>query len=590
MAGFREFMPGQVWFYFNPAATKELERKKELGSITSRPVVIIQQAFYPEWNDIITVCPMTSSDRRSGVYIDSTICKDGSLIEGGTVLPYLIYNIKAKFLYPMIATNHRRKLLSLAPEDFEKVRRGYLYHLGETVEEPEYVKNWKRLSGYDRNIIVHDIRLAVNEFEDLIYDGERGPGDHHPKIKKGPANPILIQQAPATNEIENHLIASLTEYDRESQKMYEPGEEFNSSRIGEQGNDHEDFVTQKEVRRDYQINFTQISVSDFSKQLSNTIGGIYPVSGTSMIFQGSKFLEGIEVKNMPDQLSRSDKFLMTTMTISDIVAKSGIQSKSTASRVRKSLREMDMSDIVEQIEAPEPFWYNTSMAANRSRSKKVLRRRMALLRYTKAEHMKFVKMDAESLAKAIPELPASYMKQLKCDIVMMYPSEKIQQDSGDTDKSKLIPEDADDASDSESVSETPPQSPEEPQKTYELWETLSPAEIREIRACDKRNIGSVAKNFSISKDKARQLRGYVLEMTGKVPCRKQPDIKDKNVEECCIRVIRAQSGVNSDDLLVFCRTDPSEIAKYFGTVKSANTPCKSDIRFMKATARTIIVK
>ena len=281
---------------------------------------------------------------------------------------------------------------------------------------------------------------------------------------------------------------------------------------------------------------------------------------------------------------------MTTMTISDIVAKSGIQSKSTASRVRKSLREMDMSDIVEQIEAPEPFWYNTSMAANRSRSKKVLRRRMALLRYTKAEHMKFVKMDAESLAKAIPELPASYMKQLKCDIVMMYPSEKIQQASDDIDKSKLISEDADDASDSESVSETPPQSPEEPQKTYELWETLSPAEIREIRACDKRNIGSVAKNFSISKDKARQLRGYVLEMTGKVPCRKQPDIKDKNVEECCIRVIRAQSGVNSDDLLVFCRTDPSEIAKYFGTVKSANTPCKSDIRFMKATARTIIVK
>ena len=132
MAGYREFMPGQVWFYYNMSASKELEKKKELGACTNRPVVIIQAAFYPEWNDIITVCPITSSDRRSGVFIESTIFKDGSLIEGGTILPYLFFNVKVKFLYPLITSSHKRKILSLAPQDFEKVKEGlkeyYLNH------------------------------------------------------------------------------------------------------------------------------------------------------------------------------------------------------------------------------------------------------------------------------------------------------------------------------------------------------------------------------------------------------------------------------------------------------------------------------
>lgn len=589
MAGFREFMPGQVWFYFNGAATKDLERKKELGAITSRPVVILQSAFYPEWNDIITVCPMTSSDRRSGVYIDSTVCKDGSLIEGGTVLPYLFYNVKTKFLFPMIATNHKRKLISLAPEDFEKVREGYLYHLGATTKVPEYVENWKKVEGYDRRIIVRDIRLAINDYEELAHDLHYPEENHdrdrrHRKHHVPFTNPILEQTPPESTTIENHIIASLTEYDRTEQKMYAPNDGFNAACIGEVETEPSgNFVTEKTVKHIHQIQFNVRSVEDFSNILGEMIPGLYPVATEtgSQIFPGSTHLESIELKAMPAKLSSMDTLKIINMTISDIVNQTGIGSKSTASRLRKELRERYESVIEMQCSAPEPFRYDKStVTLNKPRAKRNARRRYFLFKYTKAELLEMAKMNPEDLAKVISKLPGSYAKNFIQDIQLMYPDEFIASEVQN-----------DDSIDEPEIESTEIQSEScAPEKKYALWETLSPTEIREIKLCKKQNMQSVSKNFGITKDKARQLRGAVMQMSGKMPSKRQPIIDPLTIEASCLRIIKGDyQNISSEDLLAFCRTDPSEIATYFNNCKSPNTPAKSNIRTMKMEIRKLIV-
>ena len=168
MGGFREFAPGQVWFYYNPAASKRIEEKTERGALTNRPVVIVQSAVYPEWGDTITVVPMTHSDRRSGIYIDTTILRDGVKVEGGTILPYLFYTVKTKYLYAIKGADNRRRIVSLQDEDFEKVRHGYLYHLGERTDPPEYVTNWKHLDDVERHSLIRSVRLFLDDFEDAL--------------------------------------------------------------------------------------------------------------------------------------------------------------------------------------------------------------------------------------------------------------------------------------------------------------------------------------------------------------------------------------------------------------------------------------
>jgi hypothetical protein len=586
MAGFREFMPGQVWFYYNPSASKDQERKKELGAVTSRPVVIIQQAFYPEWNDNITVCPMTHSDRRSGIPIESTICKDGSLVEGGTVLPYLIYNIKTKFLFPMIATNHRRKLLCLSDEDFEKVRIGVMYHLGFSKEIPDYVKEWKHLSGYDRNIIVHDIKLAVSDMEELALDKSRR--DHSSHRSKGPSNPILLQEAPKDSyTVENHLIATLTEYDRETQQIYEEGESFNSARLGEEPPKKDDgFVTQKQIKKDVEVNYNVMQTEQFAKFLTETIGGVYPVAGTSKIYQGSDFLEGVEVKSMPEQLSIADQLKLTTMTITDIVQQSGIQSKSTASRIRKALRDTAYPDVDAQLDAPDPFIYDTLSAKmlNLMRAKKSARRRFKLFKLDKDQMIEMLTA-TEDRAVEITGMPHSYIKAAQADIQIIYPNLQFTAPLPDDAKTIVqIQNEMDLAVAANKVDTSAMQQ-------VELWETLCPAEIKEIRSCDKRNIASVAKNFGITKDKARQLRGSVLEMVAKMPSKKQAPVDEAQLDDACARILTGKFGDTSrDDYLLFCRFDPQVIAKHFGAMKSATTPSKSEIRSMKMSMRKIIVK
>ena len=185
MGGYREFTPGQVWFYYNPAATKHSEEKSERGAITSRPVVIIQNAVYSEWADTISVVPITRSDRRSGVYIDTTILRDGVKIEGGTILPYLFYTVKTKFLYAIKGMDGRRRIVSLQEEDFEKVRHGYLYHLGKRKDPPDYVLHWKHLDDVEKRKIVHSVKLFVNDFEDALSDEHIGKIDYqYSKVTK----------------------------------------------------------------------------------------------------------------------------------------------------------------------------------------------------------------------------------------------------------------------------------------------------------------------------------------------------------------------------------------------------------------------
>ena len=130
-------------------------------------MVIVQDAFYPEWHDSITVVPLTSSDRRSGVHIDPTIFHDGSLVEGGTVLPYLLYTVKTKFLTPMCTDRkgYNLRLLTLSKEDFAEVRNGVAYHLGFSERVPEYVRNWKHLDDYTRSTITRNIRCVVQDYD-----------------------------------------------------------------------------------------------------------------------------------------------------------------------------------------------------------------------------------------------------------------------------------------------------------------------------------------------------------------------------------------------------------------------------------------
>ena len=77
-------------------------------------------------------------------------------------------------------------------------------------------------------------------------------------------------------------------------------------------------------------------------------------------------------------------------------------------------------------------------------------------------------------------------------------------------------------------------------------------------------------------------------MVGRNPEMKQQEV-DLDVKECCARVIE-NTPINNRDLLVYCRTDPNEIAKVFGDLKFDNTPSKSEIRKLKIAIRRCITK
>lgn len=594
MAGYREFMPGQVWFYYNMSASKELEKKKELGACTNRPVVIIQAAFYPEWNDIITVCPITSSDRRSGVFIESTIFKDGSLIEGGTILPYLFFNVKVKFLYPLITSSHKRKILSLAPQDFEKVKEGFLYHLGVGTTVPSYIENWKHLNDFDRSIVIRDVRLAINDYEEICYDTYRANVDN--VVKKSTPNPVVMQTPPSdSDKVENHIIASLDHYDRQRKILYEGDgtvEQTTESSIEESGR-----VKDVNVKLDRHITFSKMTTESFAHLLRETMGGFYPVMGLSQIYPGSTILADL-TRDPKAALSIEDQLKLTTMTTKEIMAQTGIPSDATAYRVRRLLREQDWGGFahydetvkkmcIEQNAFTAPFLYTGEFPLSKSIVRRVAKLRKQFFSMTKEQVYGIMAMpDTDRKKLPVFHNKSTLINRFMNDAISFYHFGNEEEGFNQKTLNDLS-EDAEVVTAIEETT-TEAQSKDGIVPIYDLWETLSPQEIREIKSCNKKNIGNVAKNFGITKDKARALRGQVLDMTSKAPSRHQPHVTVDPKEVCASVILHTCTDIQS--MMIFCRTDPGVIATVYSELKCDNTPSKAEIRKMKLMTRQAIVK
>lgn len=578
MAGFREFAPGQVWFYYNPNATKSLEQKKELGACTSRPVVIVQNAFYMEWNDIVTVCPMTMSDRRSGVYIDSTILKDGSLIEGGTIIPYLFFNIRTKYLYPVIASNQKRKLLTLSEEDFAKVQHGIQYHMGFRSDPPEYVQAWKHLSDFDRNIVIQDVRLAINAYDDIINEQNR---EH----RRPNTNPVLRQEAPESSHVENHIIAAMTHYDRTTQTIstehaaapFNPKSLNASSQMQDNDSAIIDHASDtKMVVHKPTVTFTQMSPSEFSDVLSIHVDGIFPTAQNHYkLRDGSKFLENISLKDMPEHLTRVEMFFILIMSISEIIKKSGIRSTSTAMRLRKSLRELSWGGVGHTDESgsfipdcenwPDGFSYTGKIPFLKTRVKRSAKRRAALFKLTKEQHLALMKMDDRGIA-SMTGLPISYSSYVRSDIALMYPNEHFSE--------TIQTNDSDDGN-----------------QSYLYEETLSSGEAMEFMNCPQKSIGNLVSNFGLTKSEVRQIRARMRERKD-LP-HKRPPISNTDFDAIVHKAVfgkMSEPSLTHREMLIFCMSCNSDIFASYRRNKMAMPPSKAETRRLKSAFRRILTR
>lgn len=572
MPGYREFMPGQVWFYYNAAATKDLERKKELGALTSRPVVIVQNAFYPEWNDCVTVCPMTSSDRRSGVYIETTLLKDGSMVEGGTVLPYILYTIKTKYLYPVLGMNGKRKMLSLSDEDFQKVMEGVRYHLGFGDTVPEYVENWKHVSDYDREIIIRELRLAVHISEGMTAEGIR---THNPILSQTPA--------PDPNGMENHIIATLDRYDRGSGVLYSSTEtQFTETPLGVEAQ-----TTPKVAKKETTFQFCTVTPKVFVEKLQElTETECFPTNDAITVFPESTVLKGVELANMESCLTRYDELRLCAMTMKEIMHQTGIASSSTASRLRMKLRGKwkerrmiivrdDGSVEFTQNNAPENFRYLGELEPNRSRARRSARRRKALFQFSKEELLAMIGMSPTEIAEKA-KIPGSSVREFRNDICLMFPDAIV---DGEPLEGRVFDE-------PEPGAGIPSAFSEGAKDRYLLYETLSTTEIHEIRSCSKRTMQQTAKQYGISKERFRNLHDYLL--TNNIV--KQVDDDIEEAASSCQRIARNLSAkMTPYEIMLFCRSDYAFIAEQYSKARSANTPGKSEIRKLKAALRKGIV-
>lgn len=588
LAGFREFAPGQVWFYYNPHATKMLEQKKELGSCTSRPVVIIQKAFYPEWNDMVTVCPMTSSDRRSGVYIDTTVLKDGSFIEGGTIIPYLFYNIRTKYLYPVIASNHKRKLITLADEDFEKVKHGFQYHFGLREDPPDYALNWKHLNDFERNIVVQDLKLAVYDWEETLLEHK---GTMAGSSKKEKSNPVLTQNPTSTSSVENHILANVTNYSKDLGVFYSDEDGFNHKKLNEAPTPSRE--EPKPIKPS--ITFEQMDVDEFAIRLEGKLGGIFPVSYKSDLYSGSNILNGVSLKDMASALSYFDKLKILNMTIADIMDKTGIQSSSTASRFRKELRSNNWGDTIIydaennvmeflQNDSPENFEYNGDFLTMKSRLRKSAKRRKTIFHYTREEIIKLVQDNPKNFADAMG-LPSSYDRAVRDDIKMLYPGLDEIPDSADIDAPTY-----DIFTDGQSnITEALTSEITSTDSPYPFWSSLSSGEMLEFKCTSKKYMGNLCKNYGIDKKKANSVKNYLQSvMSSKKSKLPTPNAPFKEETACTLIISGEYSKITREDLMIFCQTNSEDISKYYNQLKLPNTPSKSDIRKLKCMIRAII--
>jgi hypothetical protein len=170
----------------------------------------------------------------------------------------------------------------------------------------------------------------------------------------------------------------------------------------------------------------------------------------------------------------------------------------------------------------------------------------------------------------------SYARLLKLDIASMYPHQKVQYRGelrtlddirGELENEATFTSERDD------------------RKLYAMWETLSPTEIHEIRSCNKKNIAAMARNFDLSKEKAKQLKAKLMTNPGGWA------LTEEHKKVSCIKVIKGDyRELSAMDLLHFCCTDHADICQYYSDIKSANTPSKAEIRSLKNKIRRLIVK
>lgn len=535
MGGYREFAPGQVWFYYNPAATKHSEEKSERGAITSRPVVIIQNAVYSEWADTISVVPITRSDRRSGVYIDTTILRDGVKIEGGTILPYLFYTVKTKFLYAIKGMDGRRRIVSLQEEDFEKVRHGYLYHLGERKDPPDYVLHWKHLDDVEKRKIVHSVKLFVNDFEDALSDEHIGKIDY--------------------------------QYSKVTKKEY-PTVDVSKNDIATEG----ETVTKKKVT----FSFESITLDQFYDVMEEEVSENLSLSkDLKRIYSEKKILDGKTTREAVDSiLTDAECAYVMSAPITEIVENTGIGSSSSVSRLRnliQSEKGITKENWKDYIRYPEPFRFNGTIKTNPTRIRRNAKRRKLLFSLSKEEHLKIASMPVDQILKRFPEIPRNIAKNLCVDIEFLYPSQVINRFSNIRDR----------------IATTNTANIQK----YELFETLSIQEAKEIAQTDKRNIQTIAKIYGIHRDKARALRGTAINMISRYPTI-EIELLNKNEIENSIKKFakREYDQITDRDLYIFCRTDALDIVKGFNNAHSPNRPSKEEIQNIKFDIRSRIVK
>lgn len=582
MAGFREFRPGEVWFYYNPNTSKDLERKKELGAITSRPVVIVQDAFYQEWSDSITVCPMTSSDRRTGIHVDTTIFADGTMIEGGTILPYCFYTIKVKYLHPMASDSKAEhlKCISLAPETFAELKRAIAYHLGLSTEIPEYIRAWKHLDDFTRDVVIKSARIAIDDFENNVRAYA----------------PRLIQSPDGTVEVENHIISTANRMNPARTEFVYPTNSY-PKMVPTQDNSRSDadpinaselhlaeLLVQQQFRKAHRrtdsILFMPLESMPVEslEEIQRIIENDLEPNQASRVYPGSKVLADVQYKDARDVLTHSEIQQICGMSISEIVKNTGAGSSSTASRIRMSLKEIVENPSNESHDSDvENFSYSTvSPCMKRARLRRTASARLAMFGCTKEELVEIFSISPDQFTIRFPQLTSHAYHSFRKDISLMYPND-VSSNPGQIQ--------------SEMESSFDRASSIEFDRHYKLWETLSIAELNEVASTSKRNLPSMAKKYSLGRQAFNVLREDAISVLRQDPEFIQPEVDMVRASDVCVRLATGAKieSLTLYDILSFCRLNTNDIIKTYTNCRSPNVPSKSNITALKSRLRRQIL-
>lgn len=561
MAGYREFKAGSVWFYYNPYASKKLESERELGILTSRPVVIVQHAYYPEWTENITVCPITSSDRRTGIHIDTTVLGSGGIIEGGTILPYMLYTIKTRYLQPVSVSGRSQylALLSLSDEDYEAVMEGVSYHLGFTREEPEYVKNWKVLDDYGRNVLAKSVRLAVLDFETQTQLYQH-----------------VVQPHDESDFVENHIISSMNRMNEERTEFIETPDTIDPS------------IRPFTFRR-YYLDDEADNIALFEALegfgIANEMFGREPE--VTCFYEGSDKLRGFHSTDAIELLNPWEMRAFLELKGKEMLVMTGISSPSTAYRFRKVITAW-LEDNPKAFSRGKHCFSCKNHHDNEifvARCTINAKRWKFILGLTEVELQDILELTSEAdFQERYPVDFKTKLSQVKEAICYYRPN-------------LIVP--------------TGTSTPEETPKSYELdetstiydgcisrvdrskrnpkleyWKTLSPQEIAEISSISKRNMGQACKKFHLSKSALKMVREQCIHAT------RNGDLNEVKMEtvdaEGYKKLIDGNFDVDTSTIYLFCISNYTQIMDIFNRMGSSKCPSRSAIANVKARLRNII--